>query len=89
MKFNNSEIKRKNPIKRNSLFLGENDFEYEMMLGRDYVEQDVNQTIVLYRVDRSKTQMNDIYNESKQEISFLPPIEIPCLYEIQDNKNCN
>jgi hypothetical protein len=74
------------PINRNNMFYSEDDFQLEMDILEGYFEEDVNQRIVLYRVDRSKTQMNDIYNESKQEISFLPPIEIPCLYEIQDNK---
>lgn len=85
MQFNNSEIKRRNPIKRNSLFLGEADFEYEMMLGRDYIEQDVNQTIVLYQVDLNTTKVDDIYMEAKKgDIRFKTPIEIPVIYELGD-----
>ena len=50
-----------------------------------YVEQDANQTVILYRVDLEKTKVNDIYKEaSKDAIRFLPPIELPVVYEIGD-----
>jgi hypothetical protein len=86
MKFNNSEMKRRNPIKRNSMFLGESDFEYEMMLGRDYVEQDVNQTIVLYQVDLTNTMVDDIYMDAKKDIRFKTPVELPVIYEIGESE---
>ena len=45
---------------------------------KEYIEQDANQTVILYRVDLEKTKVNDIYKEaSKDAIRFLPPIELP------------
>lgn len=76
----------KTPINRNNLFYSDADFQLEMDLVEGYLEEDTNQTIVLYQVDRKNTQMNSVYDESKQEISYLPPVEVPCLYEIQDSK---
>jgi hypothetical protein len=52
---------------------------------KEYIEQDANQTVILYRVDLEKTKVNDIYKEaSKDAIRFLPPIELPVVYEIGD-----
>lgn len=85
MQFNNGDIKRRNPITRNSMFMGQGDFNYEMMLARNYVEQDVGQTIVLYEVDLDATQVSDIYMESsKDNIRFKNPIELPVIYELED-----
>lgn len=72
------------PISRNKTFYSESEFEFETDLIMDYLEEDTNQTVVLYRVDREKTNVNDVYKDKKGNIRFLPPIEIPCLYEIKD-----
>lgn len=74
------------PITRNNLFYSEEDFTVEMDLVEGYLEEDTNQTIVVYQVDRISTQINSVYDEAKQDIHFLPPVEVPCLYEIQDAK---
>lgn len=72
------------PISRNNLFYSKDDFDLEMELLENYMEEDTNQTVVVYQVDRISTQVNDIYKEANREIHFLPPVEVPCLYEIQD-----
>ena len=83
MSFTANKIKR-NPIKRNNLFYSEESFNFENEIGRNYLETDVNQTIILFSVDLSKTNRNAIYNETKKdEIIFYPPVELHVLYEIQ------
>ena len=72
------------PINRNNLFYSEEDFEYEISIIMDYLEEDTNQTVVVYEVDRKNTNMNEIYQESNSNIRFKIPREIPCLYEIKD-----
>lgn len=73
------------PINRNNLFYSAEDFEFETDLIDGYLEEDLNQTVVVYEVDRKRTNVNDIYKEAKKDtIRFLPPNEIPCLFEIQD-----
>ena len=64
IEFNTNKTK-KVPINRNNLFYSEKDFQYEMEIGRNYLEQDVNQTIVLYEVDLTKTNLDAVYSESK------------------------
>lgn len=85
LQFDNTKLKRKNPIKRNHKFFGVEDYNLEMEFATEYMEQDANQAVILYQVDLSKTKVNDIYKEAdKDAIRFLPPIEVPCVYEIQD-----
>jgi hypothetical protein len=85
IEFNTVKNNRKVPIKRNNKFFGGEDFDLELDFAKEYIEQDSNQTIILYRVDLSKTKVNDIYKEAqKDSIRFLPPIELPVIYEIED-----
>lgn len=75
----------RNPINRNQMFFSKSDFEFEIELARDYLEQDMNQTIVLFEVDLSKTNADDIYHEaSKKNIRFKPPVELTVRYEITE-----
>lgn len=73
------------PIKRNNLFYSDEDYDFETDIVLGYMEEDTNQTVVVYEVDRSKTNVNDTYKENNNStISFKPPRAIPCLYEIKE-----
>lgn len=76
---------KKVPIRRNSKFFSAQDIDLELEFAKEYIEEDANQTVILYRVDLQKTKVNDIYKEAgKDEIRFFPPIELPVVYEISD-----
>jgi len=67
------------------MFFSEEDFQLETDFAVEYVENDANQTVILYRVDLEKTNVDSIYKEaSKENIRFKMPIELPCIYEIDD-----
>lgn len=75
---------RRVPITRNGLFYDREQFQFDMDLGKEYIEGDVGQRIVLYSVDIPRTNSNDLYGEANNEqITYAPPIEIPCIYEIE------
>ena len=83
--YNNDSYRRRNPITRNNKFFGNEDIDFESDVAREYLEQDANQTVILYQVDLNKTQVNDIYHEAKEgAIRFKTPIEVPVVFEIQD-----
>lgn len=87
MKLDTTNIKRKNPILRNNMFFSKESYDFEVNLAREYMEMDMNQTLILYQVDLEKTKVNDIYKESaKGEIAFKTPVEITCIYEITDSE---
>lgn len=76
------------PIRRNNKFFSEEDFSLEIEMARESVEGDGNFIVVLYRVDRLKTQSDDIYNEgSKDGIRFLPPVELAVIPIIEEGEN--
>ena len=85
--FDNTNVKRKNPIKRNNKFFSGEDFNLEMEFATEYMEQDANQTVILYQVDYEKTKVNDIYKEAnKEDIRFKTPVEITVIYDLQDSE---
>jgi hypothetical protein len=76
------------PIKKNSLFYSESDYDLESQIFSDYIEQDVNQYITLYMVDRTKTNVDEIYGEvSKDDIIYKEPVELCVLYKIDEPVN--
>jgi hypothetical protein len=78
------------PITRLGKFFGSEDFELDVDMGREWLEGDMNFTIVLYRVDRYKTKTDDVYGETVPDgIKFLPPVEFKGYVQIlaPENKN--
>lgn len=81
-------MKNKLPITRMSKFWSEADFDLNLQIGAEYLHGDINMTLVLYRVDRQKTDIDNVYAEvGMDEIKFLPPIEFNGLVKIEEPKN--
>lgn len=69
--------KKKYPISRLSKFYDEADFRLENEMAREYIEGDLNFKVVLFQVDRAKSQTDDVWGEADaEEIKFKPPKEI-------------
>ena len=86
MKIDNTKIKRKNPVNRNNVFTSQDQVNLQIRMGMEYVKI-LNQTVVVYEVDRDATKVDDIYNEAKfSELSFKTPVEINVLYKIDDHE---
>ena len=73
-------MSNKLPITRLSKFFSDEDFNLQIQIGQEYLHGDINQKLVLYRVDRQKTDKDDVYGEVGQdEIKYFPPIEFNAL----------
>ena len=84
LKFNAKNIRRV-PINRNSLFYDADMFALEREIGKDYIEQDMGQTVILYQVDASQTPTDAVYGETDSDsVAFKTPVEIPCVYKIEE-----
>ena len=71
------------PITRLGRFFGGEDFTLDVGMGQEWLEGDMNFTVVLYRVDRYKTKTDDVYGEVVEDgAKFLPPIELKGLVKI-------
>lgn len=85
MKLNTTDIKRKNPINRNNLFFSQDQFNVQLGFSMEYVNKVMNQTIVLYEVDRENTKIDNIYQEAKfDDLVFKTPIELNCIYDLEN-----
>ena len=51
------------PITRLGKFFGGEDYNLDISMGREWLDGDMNFTIVVYRVDRTKTVNDDVYGE--------------------------
>ena len=52
------------PIRRLEKFFGQEDFDLEVRMGKEWLEGDMSFTLVLYKIDRQKTNQDDVYGES-------------------------
>lgn len=83
MKLSTTDIKRKNPINRNNLFFSEDQYNMQLGFSMEYINKVLNQTVVLYEVDRVNTKIDDVYNEAKfDDLVFKTPIELNCMYKL-------
>ena len=81
-------MKNKLPITRLSKFFSQDDFDINIQMGQEYLHGDLNMKLVLYRVDRIKTDTDSVYAEvGKDEIKFFPPVEFNALVKIDEPKN--
>jgi len=81
-------MSNKLPITRLSKFFSDEDFSLQVQIGQEYLHGDINQKLVLYRVNRQKTDKDDVYGEVGQdEIKYFPPIEFNALVKVDAPKN--
>tara|TARA_R110001592_G_scaffold35515_2_gene120792 strand:+ start:609 stop:1130 length:522 start_codon:yes stop_codon:yes gene_type:complete len=80
--------KKNVPINRVNKFFSEEDFNLEVSFGREAIEGDGNFVVILYRVDRNRTESDDIYNEAvKDGIKFFPPVELRVIPIMNEPEN--
>ena len=76
------------PITRINRFFSSTDYELEVSMGREAVEGDGNFTIILYKVDRTNSQFDNLYGEAVADgIRFYPPIELKVIPLIGNPEN--
>jgi hypothetical protein len=81
-------MENKLPITRLNKFFSEDDFDLHIQMGQEYLEGDLNMTLVLYQVDRTRTDTDEVYAEvGKDQLKFLPPVEFRGLVQIANAEN--
>ena len=78
------------PISRIGKFFGQEDFDLDIELGKEWLHGDMNFTLVLYRVNRQQTKTDDVYGETLTDgIKFLPPVEFKAFVQVMAPENKN
>ena len=81
-------MENKLPITRLAKFFSEEDFDLQIEMGKEYLHGDINMKLVLYQVDRTRTENDEVYAEvGKDEVQFLPPVEFNGIVKVEDPKN--
>lgn len=81
-------MNKKWPITRVHKFYDDVDFNMENEMAREYMEGDLNLTLVLFRVDRIKSQTDNVYGESDvEEIKFHAPVEIKVRLTLEESQS--
>jgi hypothetical protein len=76
------------PITRLNKFFTDSDFDLDITMGTEWLDGDMNFTLVLYRIDRMKTKTDDVYGETLMDgIKFLPPVEFKGYVQIVTPEN--
>jgi len=77
------------PITRLGKFFSEEDFFFlEQSMGIEWLNGDMNFKVVLYRVDRYRTKVDDVYGEVLEDgIQFMAPIELNGLVQVMAPQN--
>jgi len=76
------------PITRLGKFFSQDDFDLQVRIGQEYLQGDLNMKLVLYRVDRQKTDIDDVYLEvGTDQIKYFPPVEFSGIVKIEAPKN--
>ena len=71
---------------RYGLFMNENSFDLDISYGEDYLANDVNFFINLYKINIIESKQNQLYGQAKSsEKSFSPPIKLNCMISVEDN----
>ena len=78
------------PITRLNKFFSEQDFDLDISMGEEWLVGDMNFTLVLYRVDRQRTNNDDVYGEALEDsIQYLPPVEFRGYVQIESPTNAD
>jgi len=74
---------RRVPITRLNKFFAEEDFDLDIEMGREWLNGDMNFTLVHYAVDQQRTIKDDVYGEVTSDgIQFKPPVEFKAFVRI-------
>jgi len=79
---------KKIPITRISRFFGSEDFNLEQNMGMEWLHGDMHFTLVLFRVDKKLSDVDDVYGEAgPEEIRYKQPVEFNAYVSIQEPQN--
>lgn len=84
------ETKNKIPNTKINRFYDDIDFNLELEMASELINEDMNFTVILYRIDRDNSNYDDIYGESNpQQIRYLTPVELKAILTLNTPENKN
>lgn len=83
--------KKKNKVldlenERYGLFMSENSFDLDVAYGRNFIQTDNAQSVIIHRVNIVKSKSHSLYAQTKsKDKSFFPPVRINVMVTVQSS----
>jgi len=75
---------------RMGLFMTDNSFNLDVMYGRNFLQTDNAQTVIIHKINIIETKSHSLYGQSKtKDKKFMTPVEISVMVTIDDGKQEN
>jgi hypothetical protein len=72
---------------RYGLFMTDNSFDLDVMYGRNYLETDNAQEIILHKINIIETKSHNLYGQTKtKDKKFVSPIRLKVMVTVEDSK---
>jgi len=72
---------------RMGLFMTDNSFDLDVMYGRNFLQTDNAQKVIIHKINLTKTKSHTLYGQSKtKDKVFMSPVEISVMVNIDDGK---
>jgi hypothetical protein len=75
---------------RMGLFMNDNSFDLDVMYGRNFLETDNVQEIILHQINIIETKAHSLYGQTKtKDKKFMPPVRLKIMVTVEDGKQEN
>jgi hypothetical protein len=75
---------------RYGLFMTENSFDLDVMYGRNFLQTDNAQEIILHKINIIETKSHSLYGQTKtRDKKFFPPVRISVMVNVAESKQQN
>lgn len=72
---------------RMGMFMTDNSFDLEVMYGRNFLQTDNAQTVIIHKINIIETKSHSLYGQSKtKDKKFMTPVTISVMVTIEDGK---
>jgi hypothetical protein len=75
---------------RMGLFMTKNSFDLDIMYGRNFLQTDNVQEIILHKINLIETKTHSLYGQAKaSDKKFMPPVRLSVMIDVEDGKQVN
>jgi len=72
---------------RMGLFMTQNSFDLDVMYGRNFLQTDNVQEVIIHKININQTVVHALYGQSKtKDKKFMPPVRISVMVGVEDGK---
>jgi hypothetical protein len=72
---------------RMGMFMSDNSFDLDVMYGRNYLQTDNPQEVIIHKINLIETKSHSLYGQAKtKDKKFMPPVRISVMVGIEDSK---